>query len=379
MNYRETIDYERTTKIRAMLKELPPACGDFINSIALTTQPLTRMAYVIDFKTFCDFVDKELPAFADKNRLTWTDADWMLLKAKDLQRYSEYLAYYFQDHLDPETEELQQTILQNHECGIMRKLSSLRSFFDYMYKNERIDGNIASLVNLPVLHEKPILFLIGPEIEKLLSVAEDGEGLTERQKKYQQYTRLRDKAILMLFLGTGMRISECVGIDLEDLDFTINGVLVTRKGGDQAILFYPDDVAEALKEYLKQRKEIETADEDRQALFLSMQRKRISQRAVQLMVKKYCAVAAPLKKKMSPHKLRSTYATRLYQQTGDIYLVADALGHSDINTTRKHYASASEENRRAASLAIKLPTSSESPANVDKSTEMQDHRIDLQK
>ena len=262
---------------------------------------------------------------------------------------------YYKDQAVAETVE-QQKVLRNHECGVMRKLSSLRSYFDYLFKSERISGNIAALVSLPKLHEKPILHLIGPEIERLLAVADDGAELTQTQQRFHAHTRKRDYAILMLFLGTGMRVSECVGIDIGDLDLQQNAVLVTRKGGNQVILYYPQEVADALKAYLEERKRIEAADKaDENALFLSLQRKRISQRAVQLMVKKYCAVAVPLKKRMSPHKLRSTYATRLYHETEDIYLVADALGHSDVNTTRRHYAAMSDERRREAAQNTHLP------------------------
>ena len=131
------------------------------------------------------------------------------------------------------------------------------------------------------------------------------------------------------------------------------------------ILYYPQEVADALKAYVSERKEIKVADKvDENALFLSLQKKRISQRAVQLMVKKYCSVAVPLKKKMSPHKLRSTYATRLYHETEDIYLVADALGHADVNTTRRHYAAMSDERRRQAAQNVHLPSAkTESPEN----------------
>ena len=84
-----------------------------------------------------------------------------------------------------------------------------------------------------------------------------------------------------------------------------------------------------------------------------MQGNRLSVRSVELMVKKYAHIVSPLKK-ISPHKLRSTYGTMLYDETGDIYLVADVLGHKDVNTTRKHYAAMSENNRKRASKAVKL-------------------------
>lgn len=354
-SYQEQLNAERTEKIRAMLRTLPASCSDFINSITMTTSVLTRMAYTIDLQTFCGYAMKEIPYFAEKSPENWTDEDLSYFTARDLHAYADYLTLYYKDESIGETIE-QQKVLRNHECGVMRKLSSLRSYFDYLFKAERIGSNIAALVSLPKLHEKPILHLVGPEVERLLLVANDGAELTKSQQQFHQHTRKRDYAILMLFLGTGIRVSECVGIDIGDLDFGNNAVLVTRKGGNQVILYYPQEVADALKDYLAERKQIKPAlKSDENALFLSLQRRRISQRAVQIMVKKYCAIAVPLKKKMSPHKLRSTYATRLYHETEDIYLVADALGHSDVNTTRRHYAAMSDERRREAARNVHLP------------------------
>ena len=355
LSYQEQLNATRTEKIRAMLRTLPSSCTDFINSIAMTTSVLTRMAYTIDVQTFCTYATKEIAYFAEKTPQNWTDEDLSHFTAKHLHAYSNYLTLYYKDEEIGETVE-QQKVLRNHECGVMRKLSSLRSYFDYLFKEERISGNIAALVSLPKLYEKPILHLIGPEVERLLAVADGGAELTKTQQHFHQHTRKRDYAILMLFLGTGIRVSECVGIDMADLDFDNLAVLVTRKGGNQVILYYPQEVADALKDYLEERKNINAAvKEDENALFLSLQRRRISQRAVQIMVKKYCSVAVPLKKRMSPHKLRSTYATRLYHETEDIYLVADALGHSDVNTTRRHYAAMSDERRRQAAQSVHLP------------------------
>jgi len=356
LTYQEQLNADRTQKIRIMLRSLPSSCSDFINSITMTTSVLTRMAYTIDLQTFFCYAMKEIPYFADKRPENLTDQDLAVFSARDLNGYADYLTLYYKNENIGETIE-QQKVIRNHECGVMRKLSSLRSYFDYLFKAERISGNIAALVSLPKLHEKPILHLVGPEVDRLLAVADDGAELTDTQKSFHRHTRKRDYAILMLFLGTGIRVSECVGIDLTDLDFSNNAVLVTRKGGNQVILYYPDEVCDALKDYLEERKQIKPADsKDANALFLSLQRKRISQRAVQLMVKKYCSIAVPLKKRMSPHKLRSTYATRLYHETEDIYLVADALGHSDVNTTRRHYAAMSDQRRRQAAKNVHLPS-----------------------
>ena len=236
----------------------------------------------------------------------------------------------------------------------MRKLSSLRSFYHYLFKNALINSDITLLVDMPKRHEKPIIRLEVDEVARLLDLVESGEKQTQHQKRYNDHTRLRDLAILTLFLGTGIRVSELVGIDIDDLDFDVGGFMVTRKGGGQAILYFPDEVATVLKDYLRAAQAMTPLPGHENALFLSLQNKRISVRAVQLMVKKYATQAAPLKKHLSPHKLRSTFGTNLYRETGDIYLVADVLGHSDVNTTRRHYAAMADERRRMAARKVRL-------------------------
>ena len=187
ISYVEQLNAERTQKIRAMLRTLPSSCADFINSIAMTTSVLTRMAYTIDLQTFCMYATKEIPYFAEKTPENWTDEDLAHFTARDLNAYADYLTLYYKEAEIGETID-QQKVLRNHECGVMRKLSSLRSYFDYLFKAERVSGNVAALVSLPKLHEKPILHLVSAEVEKLLSIAEDGTQLTESQQKYHHHT-----------------------------------------------------------------------------------------------------------------------------------------------------------------------------------------------
>ncbi|MBR4441817.1 MAG: tyrosine-type recombinase/integrase, partial [Clostridia bacterium] len=305
---------------RAALRELPEVCFDFINAIDATTQPLTRYAYVSDLKLFFSFLISELPKFADKTPRQLDADDLAKVTSRDIYMYLDFLGLYVKDD----------TEFSNQDLGKMRKLSSLRSFYKFLYKNGYIEADPASLVDMPKRHSKPIIRLEIDEVAHMLDLVESGELLSERQKKYNDHTKARDLAILTLFLGTGIRVSELVGINIDDLDFSINGFLVTRKGGSQAILYFPDEVAQVLKDYLKLRREITPQPGSEDALFLSLQNRRISIRAVQLMVKKYATLAAPLKKHLSPHKLRSTFGTNLYHETGDIYLVADVLGHSDV-------------------------------------------------
>ena len=350
--YREEVDNQRILRIREICRILPQACGDFLRAIAVTTGTFTRLAYAIDLNTFFQFLHQERFYYAQKEIVLYEDNDLDHLNQSDLTAYTEYLTYYLksnEDHSIPEK------IYVNHDLAIKRKLCSIRSFYDYLFKNQRISSNVTELVPLPKVHEKPILRLSRKEMEKMLSNAQHGEDLSKGQQKFQKLTAKRDFAMLSLFLGTGIRVSECVGINLEDVNFEENAFLVTRKGGNQVVLYFPPEVADALAEYVEERKQIEAVPGHEDALFLSLQRKRISQRAVQKLVKKYAAVAAPLKPKISPHKLRSTYATNLYHETGDIYLVADVLGHTSVDTTRKHYADMTDARRRMAADHVHLP------------------------
>lgn len=351
-DYAEQRAKELQLLIRAALRTLPEVCTDFIRAIDSTTQPLTRYAYVCDLKLFFSFLTEEMPKFSGQSAKALQADDLNKVTPRDIHMYLDYLGLYVKDDLE----------YANQDLGKMRKLSSLRSFYKFLYKNGYVDADPSALVDMPKRHEKPIIRLEVDEVARLLDLVESGEQLSAQQKKYNEHTKVRDLAILTLFLGTGIRVSELVGINIDDIDFSINGFLVTRKGGNQVILYFPDEVANVLQQYLKIRREMTPIEGHENALFLSLQNRRISVRAVQIMVKKYATLAAPLKKHLSPHKLRSTFGTHLYHETGDIYLVADVLGHSDVNTTRRHYAAMSDDRRRMAASKVHLresPTSDE--------------------
>ena len=356
LNYSQQRAQEITLLTREVLLDLPAVCTDFLRAIEPTTQPLTRYAYACDLRLFFQYLQSEVPRFAGKASASWTCEELANVTACDINMYLEYLSLYYKDD----------EAVTNAELGKMRKLSSLRSFYHYLFKNALINSDTTLLVDMPKRHSKPIIRLEVDEVARLLDLVESGEKQTQHQKRYNDHTRLRDLAILTLFLGTGIRVSELVGIDIDDLDFDVGGFMVTRKGGSQAILYFPDEVATVLKDYLRARKAMTPLPGHENALFLSLQNRRISVRAVQQMVKKYATQAAPLKKHLSPHKLRSTFGTNLYRETGDIYLVADVLGHSDVNTTRRHYAAMADERRRMAARKVKLREDGEERPSDDK-------------
>ena len=351
-HYRDEVDAKRILQIREITRNLPQACSDFLRSIAVSTSTLTRLAYAIDLNTFFTFLHDERIEFSEKPLRLLSDQDLEKLTRNDIIAYTEYLTYYLKNS---SVDSVPNKIYVNHELSIKRKLCTVRSFYDYLFKNQRISSNVTELVPLPKVHEKPIIRLNKEEMVRMLEQAQSGDQLTRHQQKYQKITAKRDFAILSLFLGTGIRVSECVGMNFFDVDLENNAFLVTRKGGNQVVLYFPPEVAEALADYMEERKGITAVPGHEDALFLSLQRRRITQRAVQNLVKKYAAVAAPLKSRISPHKLRSTYATNLYNETGDIYLVADVLGHTSVDTTRKHYADMTDARRRMAAEHVHLP------------------------
>lgn len=339
---REINCIERTNEL---IRELPYFVRDFFIGVEMRTSPLTRLNYAYDLRVFFEFL--ALKVFRDKSVKSMELSDLDLITASDLEYFMSYLSHY----------EINGKYERCTETGKARKLSTLRSFFKYFFNKNMIKANVAAKVEMPKIHEKEIIRLDSnekiDEIGDMLYVVDSGSGLTERQKNYHDTTRLRDSAIITLFLGTGIRISELVGLNIEDFDFNTNSFIVTRKGGNRAVLYFNDEVAAALTAYLNERETNLAIPKEERAFFISLQNKRISTRTVQELVKKYAKIVSPLKH-ITPHKLRSTFGTNLYRQTGDIYVVADCLGHKNVETTKKHYAAITEDIRKKAAISLDL-------------------------
>ena len=218
------------------------------------------------------------------------DIDLGILSRLNAQDIEEYL-----DYLKLYTKNGHE--LANDERAIKRKLSALRSMYHYYHKNRIIKENPVTQVDLPKIHKKQI-------------------------------------------------------IRLDDVDYINDRIKIVRKGGYESFVYYGEEVRQALLDYMEERDEIEPMKGHENALFLSSQRRRITVRSIELLVKKYASTVTG--KHITPHKLRSTYGTNLYKETGDIYLVADVLGHSDVNTTRKHYAELEEDRKKKFKDAVTL-------------------------
>lgn len=329
--------------MRAVLDTLPPFCKYFFRGIEEYTSTRTRLAYAYDIRLFFEYLHEKNGICSKLEITEYPISILEQLTRIDIEEYLEYMSLYQKNGKD----------ISNDERGKARKLSALRSFYNYYFQNEMIKNNPASLVPLPKRHEKEIIRLEPNEVAILLDQVEDGTKLTKKELEYHKKTKLRDIALLTLLLGTGIRVSECVGLDISDVNFEVGGIKIRRKGGYEAVIYFGEEVEIALLDYLEYREHIIPAQGHENALFLSLQNRRMAVRSVENLVKKYSSRVTSLKK-ITPHKLRSTYGTTLYKESGDIYLVADVLGHKDVNTTRKHYAAIEDERRRKAAKYVHL-------------------------
>lgn len=338
-------DQNNLNKLRELRNELPEFCDQFFVGISNITSPLTRLNYARDFLVFFKYLCSNVRKFKGIEVQDFSLDNLNEVKQEYIENFLDYVSLYTTE---------QNVTRTNSEDGKIRKLASIRHLFSYLYNKNQLSENVSTKVAMPKKHNKEIIRLERDEVQDFLDTVEEGVGLTEREKKYHNITRLRDIAVCTLLLGTGIRVSECVGLDVSDLDFDNRSFVVTRKGGNRTILYMPNEVYDALLDYIPFRLSQET---DSNALFLSLQNNRMGVRSVQILVKKFAQASTPLKH-ITPHKLRSTFGTNLYRETKDIYVVASVLGHSDVNTTKKHYAAIDDDIKRNAASVVRLHTKS---------------------
>ena len=272
--YYEDINIKNELKLREMIKQLPKFCLDFFIGIDSDKSSRTKIAYAYDLLTFFEYMKNANPSLKKYNIQDFPMSLLDQISPSDIEEYLFYLKYYEKDGVEH----------TNDERGLKRKLASLRSFYRYLYKNEMIGQDPAVKVDMPKIHEKTITRLDIDEVANLLDEVESGESLTEKQQKFHEKTKKRDLAMMTLLLGTGIRVSECVGLDMDDVDFKNNGIKIHRKGGAEVVVYFGEEVRSALMEYMVERQKITAADGSVNALFLSLQNKRISVRSVEKMV-----------------------------------------------------------------------------------------------
>lgn len=353
MDYSHEHDELLLDKFEAIKKKLPRFLEKYFIAKS-DLLPSTLLNYATDLSVFFEWLKDYYDEYADISMRNLPFDTIKMLTSDDINVFiKSYLTKYEHDG----------KIYRNDYNGKARKLSSIKSMYKYFLTNKDIDHDPSSIVELKAPSEHEIIYLQPNEVAELLdcidygsSGPEDSEKINRRRDAWHALNRTRDLAIITMLLGTGMRVSELVGLDLSDIDFEDGAIHITRKGHRRDTVYMGEEIEETLRNYINGSRLSYRPDENENALFLSLRHKRITVRSVEVLLKKYVAAALPYRsgEKISPHKMRSTFGTTLYKETGDIKLVADTLGHKNIATTQKHYAASDTEIKRSAFRNVRL-------------------------
>lgn len=327
----------KNSYLHEYLTNLPDFLFDYIEIYYTGESINTQIGYCIDLRIFLEYLQKF--KFRDVEALESFTVEHMgKVRAEDIIRFKAYLKEYQSTYISPDGKTVTRT-RRNSSYGINRKLSAVRGLFSYLYKTDQIPENVTDKVDMNKLHQKIKKPLSTQETLRLLNILYHGEGFfTGRHLTEYLRSKQRDIAILISYLGTGVRVSELVNLNIQDVCFDTSSFIVTRKGGDEQEIFMPVQVENELYNYIQVRNELDGI-KDKDALFISRQGKRMTVSSVEKMLKKYCTCAGIIDPdKSRPHALRRTFACRLLEDGVDIKMVAELMGHKNIEVTHKFYA-----------------------------------------
>ena len=316
-------------------KELPSFLRSYFIYLKGNVLPMTRLAYLHDVKFFFNYLINETDLTEAEDTKHITSEELNNIEAADVNLFIDYCRRYRVD--DGKTV----TIYENNNKTLSRKKSSVSVLFKQLYRDGIIERNITDGFD-PIRVQKPgereIKALQDNEVMVMLDAVTNGTGLTDHEKIYWEKTRMRDKAILMLFVTYGLRLSELQQLNVSSFNFTRGEFKIYRKRGKESVMPRNRSVVMAVTDYLiTERKAViaqNSASED--ALFLSLQGRRITERAIRELVKKYTSIALGTSRDAgySPHKLRATAATSLIGRGNSIYDVQALLDHEQVTTTQ---------------------------------------------
>lgn len=339
----ESIDMEKT---KELLEQLPEFCSIFYEAKQLSLTPKTQLNYARRVKMFMEFLHEKIPALKKKKITEFTLDDFASVTVNDAMRYVTYLSY---RRPDPKSER------RNKKKTVDSYVECVSTYYSYFIRNQyRLsDGTVMSFnpfraIEHTKAHRKEVIYMDVQEQSRFLSSVSSGQGLSQRQLAFHDKTALREICICQILLDTGIRVSELVGLDVEDLDLLKCCMHVKRKGQHEDVVYYSDVTREIIVEYLESR-EIYNPEPYERALFLSSTAAnrggRLSVRSVERLVKKYAiASQIPNAHQITPHKLRSSFAMDVLAKSGNLALVQRLLGHENITTTTT-YAQAQESDK----------------------------------
>lgn len=315
-------------------EELPSFMRGFFIYLRGNVLPLTRLAYLRDAHFFCTYLMEA--GFVTAGRMQEISInDFERIRAKDVNIFLDYARKY-----QKETDKTV-TIYENNNRSLARKKSSLSVLFKYLYRDELLSHNITAgldPIRVPKPSEREIKALQDDEVMRMLDIVSTGIGLTNKQKEFWQKTKKRDKAILILFLTYGLRLSELQQLNVSSFNFDRGEFKIYRKRGKESIMPINQSTEMVIMEYLEGERPLPDtiAEQDKDALFLSLQGRRMTERQIRELVKKYSAFGLKTSQKSgySPHKLRATAATSLIGRGEDIYDVQALLDHEQVTTTQ---------------------------------------------
>ncbi|MDX9887804.1 MAG: tyrosine-type recombinase/integrase [Anaerovoracaceae bacterium] len=320
-------------------EEMPKYLGGYFAYLKGNVLPLTRLAYLRDVKFFLTYLLEEVELVKGPTIKDIKLEELDNIKAKDINQFIEYLRRY---KVETEKEII---VYENANKSLARKKSSLSVFFKYLFRDELISKNITDgldPIRVAKPGEKEIKALQDDEVMIMLDVVTTGNELTKKEREFWEKTKYRDKAILLIFLTYGLRLSELQQLNLTSFNFGRGEFKIYRKRGKESIMPLNKSVGDAVKAYIDKERisEDKIEENSKDALFLSLQNRRMTDRQIRELVKKYTSYGLKTSHKAgySPHKLRATAATSLIGRGNSIFDVQALLDHEQVTTTQLYAA-----------------------------------------
>ena len=358
-NYNDKIEIRTNRALSKIKTELPKYMTNYFDyCIAVRNYSLkTTLQYARDLLLFYKFLAQANPNIPSSKDVS-LDYIEQLTPLDLLEFITKMSSYTYKDGQFVDDTETGAKLVRNGANGKARKISVLKGFYKYLYGMGLIKTNPASVITSPKIPKKEIIRLERQESNHLLDdlhkIVQSQKNIPEKDKKLTEKYFLRDLTIITLLLGTGIRVSECEKLNIGDIIWHKQAIKIIRKGGNEDIVYYNDDIESLLLSYIEaperieplQKLQIDPAANDT-AIFISRRGTRLTDRSIERIVKEHSQNAGITDKHITPHKLRSTFGTNTYQQTGDVYLTADLLGHSGLGTV-KRYADIDEDKKLTA-------------------------------